>query len=662
MTISSPGIGSNLDVNSIVEKLMSVERRPLDRLTSDQSSYEAKLSAYGTLKGALSAFQTSVQGLSSQTRFLVRSVSVSDPAVVTASAGTTATPGAYSLEVQQLAQQQKLVSGGFSSTADTVGSGGLTIQFGTYDATGGTFQPNSSKASQTITIPAGINTLAGIRDAINGANIGVTATLLNDGTSSGNRLVLTSKESGASSSMKITVTDDDGNNTDASGLSQLAFDPLAGLGVGKNLSESQVARNAVVTVDGITVTKSSNTITDAIQGVTLNLTKTNPGATVGLTVATDASSIKEAVSGFVEAFNSLNKTIRDLTAYDPTTKRAGALQGDSSALSALSQIRRTLAQSLSGSMERTSLSQIGVTFQRDGTLSLDDKKLETAIAQDIESVAALFAETGKSTDVRVALLGSSPQTQPGSFAVSISRLATNGSLAGSAPPNLTISAGINDSIELSVDGVATTVTLRAATYASSADVAAELQAQIAAAGRSVAVTADGGVLSIRSTSFGSGSAVAVTGGNGASHLLGVTPVSATGLDVAGTINGVNALGSGQTLTGVSGDPSAGLTLRILGGELGERRNVTFARGYASLLDQMVSDFLDEDGLLSSRTEGISSTIRRIGEREEALQHRLDQIEKRYRAQFTALDANISKLQQTSSFLSQQLAILTKQDS
>jgi flagellar hook-associated protein 2 len=132
--------------------------------------------------------------------------------------------------------------------------------------------------------------------------------------------------------------------------------------------------------------------------------------------------------------------------------------------------------------------------------------------------------------------------------------------------------------------------------------------------------------------------------------------------VAGTINGVNALGSGQTLTGASGDPSAGLTLRILGGELGERGNVTFARGYASLLDQMVSDFLDEDGLLSSRTDGISSTIRRIGEREEALQNRLDQIEKRYRAQFTALDANISKLQQTSSFLSQQLAILTKKDS
>lgn len=658
MAISSPGIGSNLDVNSIVEKLMSVERRPLDRLTREQSSYEAELSAYGTLKGALSAFQTSVQGLSSGTRFLVHSVSVSDPAILTASAGTAATPGAYSIEVQQLAQQQKLVSGGFSSAADTLGSGTLTIQFGTYDAAGGTFQPNPSKASHTITIPAGSNTLAGIRDAINGANVGVTATLLNDGSTSGNRLVLTSKESGASSSMKITVTDDDGNNTDASGLSQLAFDPLGSVGTGKNLSESQTARNAVLTVDGITVTRSSNTITDAIQGVTLNLTRISPDITVGLTVATDSSSIKEAVSGFVEAFNSLNKTIRDLTAYDPTTKHAGALQGDSSALSALLQIRRTLTQPLSGSI---SLSQIGIAFQSNGTLALDEKKLETAITQDLEGVAALFAATGKTTDARVAFLGSSPETQSGSFAVSVSRLATSGSLVGTAPPNLAIIAGINDHIQFNVDGVATTVTLRAGTYASSAELATELQAQIAAAGRSVAVTTDGGVLSIRSSTLGSGSAVALTGGNGASDLLGVAPVSAAGLNVAGIINGVSALGSGQILTGASGDPSAGLSLRILGGEPGERGNVSFARGYASVLDQLVSDFLDEDGLLSSRTHGINSKIHRVGERQEALQNRLDQIEKRYREQFTALDANISKLQQTSSFLTQQLAIWTKRD-
>jgi flagellar hook-associated protein 2 len=175
------------------------------------------------------------------------------------------------------------------------------------------------------------------------------------------------------------------------------------------------------------------------------------------------------------------------------------------------------------------------------------------------------------------------------------------------------------------------------------------------------VAADGGVLSLRSSTLGSGSTVVVTGGNGSTDLLGVSPVAAAGLDVAGTINGVGAIGSGQTLTGASADPSAGLALRVLGGEVGDRGTVDFARGYASLLDQLVSGHLGEDGLMSSRTESIGAKIRRVGEREEALQNRLDQIEKRYREQFTALDANISKLQQTSTFLTQQLAIWDKSD-
>jgi len=153
----------------------------------------------------------------------------------------------------------------------------------------------------------------------------------------------------------------------------------------------------------------------------------------------------------------------------------------------------------------------------------------------------------------------------------------------------------------------------------------------------------------------------VTGGNGSTDLFGVSPVAAAGLDVAGTINGVGALGAGQTLTGASSDASAGLSLRVLGGDVGDRGTVNFARGYASVLDQLVSGFLDEDGLMSSRTENTGARIRRVGERQEALQNRLDQIEKRYREQFTALDANISKLQQTSTFLTQQLAIWNKDE-
>jgi flagellar hook-associated protein 2 len=325
----------------------------------------------------------------------------------------------------------------------------------------------------------------------------------------------------------------------------------------------------------------------------------------------------------------------------------------------VSQIRRVLAQSIESSGGPTSLSQIGVSFQRDGTLAVDDEKLEQAIDQNLEGVGNLFAATGRTADARIEFLGSLPQTQAGSFPVSVSRLATSGSLVGSAMPNLTISAGINDQIDLSVDGIATSVTLRAGAYASASDLAGELQTQLAGAGRSVFVTTDGGVVSIHSSTFGGTSVVSLTGGNGASDLLGESPVATGGLNVAGTINGVNALGSGQTLTGAAGDASAGLSLKVIGGSLGERGNVVFSRGCASMLDALVGGFLGEDGLLSSRTDGINATIRRIGQSQEALQTRMDQVEKRYRAQFTALDATISNLQQTSSFLSQQLAVLTK---
>jgi flagellar hook-associated protein 2 len=659
MTISSPGIGSNLDVNSIVEKLMSVERRPLDRLSSQQTSYQAELSAFGTLQGALSAFQTAIQGLSNRAQFLLHSATVSDSTVLGATAGTDATPGSYSVEVRELAQQQKLASAGFASTADTLGSGTISIQFGTYDGTGNTFRPNLAKASQTITVPAGSNTLAGVRDAINAANVGVTATILNDGSTNGNRLVLTSKDSGAANGMKITISDDDGNSADASGLSQLAFDPVSVPGSGRNLSDVQTARDAVLVVDGITVTKPSNLVTDAIQGVTLSLMKPNAGSTVALTVATNSAAIKATVSGFVEAFTSVNKTIRDLTGYDPSTKRAGALQGDSSARSALSQIRRVLTQSIDSAGERLSLSQIGVSFQRDGTLAVDDSRLQQAIDQDLEGVASLFAATARTTDGRIEFLGSLPETQSGSYAVSVSRLATSGSLVGTATPNLTIAAGVNDQVDLSIDGAMTSVTLRAGTYPSAGDVATELQTAIAATGRSVSVTVEGGVISIRSSTSGGTSAVMLTGGIGASDLLGPSPVATSGSNVAGTVNGVNAIGSGQILTGATGDASAGLALKVLGGPLGERGNVTFTQGYASILDQLVDSFLGEDGLLFSRTDGINSTIRRIGQSQEAMQNRLDQVEKRYREQFTALDATISNLQQTSSFLTQQLAILAK---
>ncbi len=224
MALSSPGIGSGLDVASIISQLMAVERQPLSALDAKEAKYQAQLTAYGSLKGALSSFQTAVTALADPAKFSAVTAKLADTAVATATASTAAVPGTYSIEVQALAQAHKLKSAAFATSATTVGTGTLTIQFGTYS--GGVFSLNSDKAAKTISIDSNNSSLAGVRDAINAADAGVAASIVNDG--SGNRLVISSQDSGVANALKISVTDDDLADTDNAGLSRLVYDASSG--------------------------------------------------------------------------------------------------------------------------------------------------------------------------------------------------------------------------------------------------------------------------------------------------------------------------------------------------------------------------------------------------------------------------------------------------
>jgi len=310
----------------------------------------------------------------------------------------------------------------------------------------------------------------------------------------------------------------------------------------------------------------------------------------------------------------------------------------------------------------TTLSQIGVSFGSDGTLSLDSAKLNTAINTNFDGIAALFAKAGKTTDSLVSYSASTSKTQPGSYAVNISQLATRGATQGSQAASLTVTAGVNNQLDLTVDGKAVSVTLAAATYASADALAAEIQSKVngaTGASGSVLVTQSGGVLSITSARYGSASQAAVTGGNGMATLLGASPVTTAGVDVAGTLNGAAASGNGQSLTGAVGNASEGLALLIAGGALGARGTVSFSQGYAYQLDQYLDTVLADDGNLKARTNGIDNSIKSLDQRQAQLEARLTQIEKRYRAQFTALDSMLSSMNSTSTFLTQQLASLPK---
>jgi len=658
MTISSPGVGSNLDVNGIVSQLMALERRPLTVLDTKEAKYQSQLTAYGSLKGALSSFQSAVAALANPAKFSAVTASLADTTVATATASSAAMAGSYSVEVQTLAQAHKLKSANFAATSTTVGSGTLTIQFGTYS--GGVFTLNADKATGTVTIDSSQSSLAGVRDAINAANVGVSASIINDGT--GNRLVVASKDSGIANSLKITVVDADLGNTDMTGLSQLAYDPTAVVGSGKNLTETVMAQNAVVVVDGISISKASNTLTDAIQGVSLNLLKANTPATTTLTVARDTAGIQAAAQSFVKAYNDLNKTINDLSKYDAANKQSSTLTGDATVRSVQTQLRGAFNSALStagGGL--TTLSDIGISFQKDGTLKLDSTKLNAALGDPTKDVSTLFAAVGKPTDSLTSFVGSTADTKNGAYLLNVSQLATQGKSVGPGAAALTITSGSNDTLDLTVDGVAASVTLAAGTYTATA-LAAEIQSKIngvvalSSAGIGVTVTQSAGALSVTSNRYGSASTVAITGGTGKPGLFG-TPNETAGVNVAGTIGGFTATGSGQTLTG-SGDAS-GLALNVTGGATGVRGTVSFASGYAYELNTLVGNMLNSNSLVDGRTNGINASIKSIGTQRAALALRLDMIEKRYRAQFSALDTMMASMSATSSFLQQQLANLPK---
>lgn len=648
--------GTNIDVNTLVTQLMQVEQQPLTAMQTQQKSYQTKLTAYGQLQSALSSLSGAVSSLQNLSTFQQNTASVSDSSVLSASAGTSAAAGTHTVEVKKLAASQQLASGRFASTDDIVGTGTLTFEFGT--SNNGSFTTNASKNSFSINVDASNNTLSGLASAINNAAGGVRATVINDGT--GYRLALTPTDSGSANTLKISTADGDGNSGDASGLSQLAYDPAGTAGAGKNLTETVAASDASLVIDGIAVTKSTNSVGDAIPGITLNLAKAAVGSPVTLTVAQNTSAIKDTLSSFVAAYNTYSSKMHSLTYYDASTKTAGDLQGDATANSVIRQVKSMLTSPMSGlAGGLSSLSQVGISFQADGTLAFDGSKLTAALANPAFNVASLFATTGNSSDARVSYQSSSSSTPTGPYAIAITQPATKGSLTGNAAAALTVTAGVNDALSLTVNGQATSVTLSAGTYASADALAAEIQSKLNGSasllqnGVSVSVGQNGGILGITSSNYGASSIVTALGGSAAS-LFGGSPVESAGQNVAGTVNGKAATGNGQTLISAEG-----LRVRVSATAAGSLGTLTLSNGYGTQLTNLINTLTDSTtGAIASRTSGLNDSIKRITAQEDNFNERLTTMEANYRRQFSALDAMLSQMNSTSTFLTKQLASLS----
>lgn len=396
VALSSPGISSGLDVKSIVTALVQAEITPAkNRLDKEEANLTTKLSSLGQIKSALAKLQTTMGKLTNKDSFSSFSAEVSDPSLLQANVtGTNLTKANYQIQIQKLASSQSLASSPFTDSTSSIGQGSLTIEFGTYSSDKSSFTTNPDLASLTINIASGQDSLTAIKDAINNANSSVTAAIVQD--KSGTRLTLISKETGTSASMKITVNDNDTNNSDNTGLSALAFDPTVSI---SNLTETTAAIDSEVLVNGLLITESSNHLSNVIEGVDLNLLKASPGDIIQLSMDTSTSQATALVNEFVKQYNETLNTINSLTSYNQSTKSTGSLQSDSAIRNLKFQLGSLIVNPIkSAEGPFKSLADIGIKISNNqGMLTLDTEVFNEALTNNFDSLVSLLADTS-STD------------------------------------------------------------------------------------------------------------------------------------------------------------------------------------------------------------------------------------------------------------------------
>jgi flagellar hook-associated protein 2 len=378
MGLAVGGLASGLDTQGIIEKLMDIERQPITLLQQREDAFQVKLSAYGEVKSALSEFQSAVNDLRYPSNFAASSSVSSNEGILTVTSSGSAALGNHSIIVSALAQAHTIRSAAFTASTDVVGTGTISIQVGTGDAV-------------DVTINSDHETLSGIAAAINSADAGVTASVIDDGLGH-TYLTMTSQESGADNIISVNITNGGSGQLDS------LYD-------GGEMVTTRAAANGQLTVDGIDVERSSNTISDLISGVTLDLHKADNTETVGVDITRDTDTIKEKISAFVDAYNKLVDNISSKQAYGGEEGSSGALIGDSTLRSITRNLGSILGRQVGGTENGAStLFGIGISIDRYGKMQMDDTDVTDALATNISDVMTIFtSDTETSQGIVTAL-------------------------------------------------------------------------------------------------------------------------------------------------------------------------------------------------------------------------------------------------------------------
>ncbi|MCE5314863.1 MAG: flagellar filament capping protein FliD [Armatimonadota bacterium] len=646
-SMSISGLVSGLDTDSIIEKIMEYYTANQEMLEADQTECETELAVWQSINTSVLAVQTAADSIKDAEDFQTNTCTSSDEDILTATADTDATPGTYFITVNQLAQAHQVASNTtYTSKNDEVGTGTVSFTFA-----------NDSSMNFSVTIDSNNNTLAGLARAINNADSGIDASIVNTGTTDTPtyQLVLTSSETGSSTQFTVASTLSGGSEPALSNITQTGQDAKLTYGSGDN---------------AISVTKESNTIDDLIDGVTINLEDTNTEKTIKVTVARDTSTITSSIENFVEAYNNLMEAVDEEFKYDESTEKTGTLFGNYKLQSLQEQIRSAVSSIVSGlDSDYASLASIGVTHDTDGYLKIDDDTLSKALSGNLDDVRKLFSTNAESDSAYVSYVISTSATEAGSYQVVITQAATRSTL--------TCGAAFGDPANSNKLGADETIYVEGQEIKLTADMTIDqavntINKYSDDTGVSVSATGSDGTgtgnyLTFQSVKYGSSSNFSVysetscttTGSTG----IGTTVISASaaqgesgngtgtvGVDVAGTINGAKCKGSARVLTCKDESNNAcGLSL-LCTSSTTMKSMVKYTEGVGDKLNDLIEDMTSDTGLLTTAQDSLQDQIddydTQIAKEKAKATAKQDELYEK----FNAMEEALSELDSQSSYL------------
>lgn len=563
--INAIGGGSGINSGNIVEQLSEIEKSSKQlAIDTKRETFEAQVSDYGLLRSALATLQDAADIIGDPASFNSKSATFTDSsALIPAGLEDEAPVGDYTFSVEKIAQAQSLsTSTVFSDATDEVGKGTLSFNFGSWDASSEVFTENTDEPGFNIIIDDSNNSLNGLRDAINAADKGVQASIINDG--SGEKLVI-SAPSGAAQQLQITVADEDGQDTDAAGLSRFAFAAGAG-NVNQQMSQNQSGQDAEIVVNGLTVTRSTNNVDDVVAGFEFDLAKAAPGEVMTVSIFEDKVAAENVIRDFVDAYNAFLEAVEPLVDFNEETDEFGSLRRDATSTALMRNLRGAItAEVPEVSSAFTFLGAIGVRTELDGSMSIDEDSFTKAFDEDFSAIQSLFAPVTSSSSDKIVVNSFGEQTVAGTYEVVITSDPERGNLTGAAPSASLLTdldapvagyatgsdsdtdlvanlaaAGANDyDFTIDVDGVTSgNISLTPGVYADLDAVALEIQTQINAdvtlGGADVSVSHNGSAFVVTSITTGASSSVssATSVGASADELGMFDAVETTGSDDA----------------------------------------------------------------------------------------------------------------------------------